>query len=173
MKKQQYRSAKTSINSKKLPAIYNRLNWDTLNRYICPNDYGYRAVLDIGAGRFTDHIKEFVESKGWLYFPYDPWNQGSHVNTLSLRCHPTLVICSNVLNVIAEDDVKDAVHDMVKTFRCPYFITVYEGDKNNIPRVTHNGESYQRNALLDYYCDRDEITCKHTITKMNFIQFLK
>ena len=68
---QEFTSAKTSINSKRLPAIYNKLNWSKLWRdsaSIPP------VVLDVGAGKYISHIKEFVESQGFVYAPYDPYN---------------------------------------------------------------------------------------------------
>ena len=60
-------------------------------------------MLDVGAGRHIAHIKEFVESQGFAYAPYDPYNLPKATNNTSLRLKPAVVICSNVFNVIKDD----------------------------------------------------------------------
>ena len=48
---QTYTSANTSVNSKRLPAIYKKIDWYRIKNY-----YGDLVVLDIGAGKYTQHI---------------------------------------------------------------------------------------------------------------------
>lgn len=51
---QNFTSAATAVNGKagKLPAIYKKIDFEGL------------AVLDIGCGRYTDHINDFVTAEG-------------------------------------------------------------------------------------------------------------
>ena len=55
-------SKNTSINVKKLPAIYGRLNWDALRERWAKitNFERTPVVLDFGCGRYTDHIEHFL-----------------------------------------------------------------------------------------------------------------
>ena len=107
-------SKATSINKTKLPAIYNKIDWDALQVL------RGRNVLDYGCGRYTDHVKAFVESKGFTYTGYDPyWKQD-----FDWSKHYDVVICSNVLNVIDDDAEMEHVHTTVRSFNVPYFITV-------------------------------------------------
>ena len=89
-------SARTSINSGRLPAVYSRIPYFTA-----------RVVLDWGCGKYTDHIRAALPGH-LCYLPYDPFNQPEDVNrdTLALvriaiqTGTPVTAICSNVLNVI-------------------------------------------------------------------------
>jgi hypothetical protein len=167
---QQFTSAKTSINSHKLPAIYNKLNWAKLREEIKSLP---RVVLDVGAGRHIDHIKEFVISKGFIYAPYDPYNLPEETNRNSLSLVPTIVVCSNVFNVIKEKDIHYQIHSLIREKDCPFFITVYEGDKSLIGRPTLKDTSYQRNETLDCYLMRhDEIIAKKVITLEKYKKYL-
>lgn len=42
--RQSYSSKNTSINSKRLPAVYNKIKWSS---------FSGQTVLDIGAGKYT------------------------------------------------------------------------------------------------------------------------
>jgi hypothetical protein len=68
-------SKNTSINSKKLPAIYNRLDWDALRERWAKITKFDRTpiVLDFGCGRYTDHIEQFLTTKGFIFRGYDPF----------------------------------------------------------------------------------------------------
>lgn len=163
-------SAKTSINSKKFPAIYNKLDWLALRQNA---KHSNPVVLDIGAGRYIEHIKEFVESKGFTYAPYDPYNLPKSTNVLSLRLEPDVIICSNVLNVIKEDDVIHNLHVMIRIRRCPFFITVYQGNKTSVGASTMNGQSYQRNApLSSYIFSEQDITYRNVLTSSIYKKYI-
>lgn len=140
---QQYTSANTSVNSKRLPAIYKKIHW---------NLFANGVVLDIGAGKYTEHIKEFLKTWNIDYIPYDPYNLSVADNLYaSSRFHEaTCVICSNVFNVIKEMQVIYDLHDMITSFKVPYFISVYEGDKTWIGRETRKG-CWQRNETKEAY----------------------
>lgn len=134
--KQTYTSANTSINKNKLPAIYNKIDWE---------QYSYMSVLDIGCGKYTNHIEELMKSHNNSYCGYDPYNKPN-----SQLDYCLIGICSNVLNVIdSEDAIIEVVEQLAKYTR-QSFITVYEGDKSGIGKVTKN-DCYQRNQKLDWY----------------------
>ena len=98
--RQSYSSKNTSVNSKKLPAIYNKIKW---------NSFSGQTVLDIGAGKYTQHIKSFLSRWGIHYVPFDPYNCSAEDNLYASCVHPDVVICSNVFNVIKE---KEVIYDL-------------------------------------------------------------
>lgn len=171
LKFQEFTSAKTSINSKRLPAIYNKLHWRDLwknSGYITP------VVLDIGAGKHIAHIKKHLNSLGFSYAPYDPYNLPDSINEHSLSMKPSIVICSNVFNVIKEKEVLYRLHDLVRSKNCPFFITVYEGNKSLTGHPTMNNQSYQRNETIDFYLMRwDEIIYKRVITLPDYKKYVQ
>ena len=138
MKEQKCTSKATSVNSKKLPAIFKKIQFN-------PGD----LVQDWGAGKYTDHIREYVESKGCQYHPYDPYNlPGSEV----WPCNVT--VCSNVLNVIDSDEVlEETIYDMDYVSADYVYISVYEGDGSGVGKVTKK-DCYQRNQKLSWYFDK-------------------
>lgn len=139
--RQSYSSKNTSINSKRLPAIYNKIKW---------RSFSGQTVLDIGAGKYTQHIKDFLSLWGIHYVPFDPYNCSAEDNLYASCVHPDVVICSNVFNVIKEKEVIYDLYKMIRSFEVPYFITVYEGDKSWIGRETKK-DCYQRNETIDAY----------------------
>jgi hypothetical protein len=167
---QRFTSAKTSVNSKRLPAIYNKLDWEALRKDAWrPNP----VVLDIGAGKYIDHIKEFVESKGFVYAPSDPFNLPTSLNRHAANLIPSVIICSNVLNVIEEDRVVLSILKRIHKHTCPFFITVYVGDKTGIGHSTHNGEAFQRNCPIGSYRLITDVIYKNVITSEEFKRYIK
>ena len=56
-------SKNTSINSSKLPAVYNKINWEELWVEWVTQNNGLNPIgiiLDYGCGRYTQHIQDFV-----------------------------------------------------------------------------------------------------------------
>lgn len=146
---QTYTSAATSINSGRLPAVYGRIP--------------FRAgglVMDIGCGKYTDHIRSALS--GTTYLPYDPYNQPDDVNNSTLFAvlqaicdgAPVDVVCSNVLNVIDDDDtlleLADWIGHIVRATGGTGYITVYEGNRSGTGRQT-GPDQYQRNEPLRNY----------------------
>lgn len=150
---QNFTSAATSINSRKLPAVYRKMSF-------LPGE----IVVDYGCGRFTDHITKHLQ--GVEYLPYDKFNQPESVNihtagrlaeiSLSRNRCPFTFICSNVLNVIDDDET---IQEILGTFaafiagpgpQVRAVITVYEGDRSGVGRQTGK-DSWQRNQKLAEY----------------------
>ena len=147
---QTYTSRETSINRKKLPAVYGKAELNARN------------VFDYGCGRYTEHIREHVESLGKCYFPYDPYNVNPLDNwrsdesvTLLLKNGVAVdVICSNVLNVIDDEEeiryITDGISNVVRKGGGTAYFTVYEGDRSGVGRATGE-DQYQRNERLKDY----------------------
>lgn len=146
---QKYTSANTSINKCKLPKVYSKTKLSG-------------TVLDFGCGRYISHIRNHLSKWDVEYLPYDPFNQPSNVNADSLgkvrisikRKNPVNVVCSNVLNVIDDDDVVQNICRRVeyiaeKTHGKAY-VTVYEGNKTGIGKAT-GADQYQRNEPIASY----------------------
>ena len=129
---QKISSANTSINSTKLPKGFGVVRWDVL-----PSHF---RLLDYGGGRYTQHVKEFVESKGGTYWNYD---------RAALASNPHIILCNNVLNVIQEDEIIFGIINKLTNYDVPVIISIYEGDKSGVGKVTTKG--YQRNQKTDEY----------------------
>ncbi|ELP6119205.1 TPA: hypothetical protein I7730_14710 [Vibrio vulnificus] len=149
--KQSCTSKKTSINSNKLPKGISALS---------DLPMGGKIVFDYGCGRFLNS-RQFVSDLGGLYLGFDPFNRTSFENQVSLMYwfsgRVDYIVCSNVLNVISEDDlVQDIctkVLDKVVECGAVALFTVYEGNKSGIGRLVRD-DQYQRNEPLGCYLAR-------------------
>ena len=146
---QKFTSANTSINSTKLPKVYRKVPLKG-------------AVLDYGCGKYVDHIRHHLyENDGWL-LPYDPYNQSNEVNFDTMRKLKKImengehlnIVCSNVLNVIDDDEmvqmIADRIQQWINETDGTAYITVYEGNKSGVGRQTGK-DQYQRNEPLVFY----------------------
>lgn len=150
---QTHTSATTSINKTKLPAVYNRFT-------LAPGS----VVLDYGCGRYTDHIRRHAAMQlCCAYLPFDPYNQPRKTNQKSLIKFteltadtdlPAVVVCSNVLNVIDNDDTVQAVANHLVRLATMAggraLVTVYEGDGSGNGRET-GPDQWQRNEKIRSY----------------------
>ena len=147
---QRFTSRNTSINSTKLPAVFRRAALSA------------RLVMDYGSGKHTAHIDEYIRNQHRVYLPYDPYNQPEDVNrytatmvinAMYLR-NPVDVICSNVLNVIDDDDtlrrIARHIEEITTTTGGTGYVTVYEGNRSGCGRQT-GADQYQRNEPLRNY----------------------
>lgn len=132
---QKYTSANTSINSTKLPAIYGKvkeLNNSTM------------SVIDYGCGKYLESYKAKVNCQ---LFGYDPYN---HPIRSALNRRYDVAICSNVLNVIRERSIRDLVLKELRRLAPLVYITVYEGNKSGVGKVTKK-DCWQENRKLPDY----------------------
>lgn len=141
--RQEYTSADTSINT--VSAVYKKLG------SLCGE-----VILDYGGGKY-DSNKDYMEKMyNTLVLVYDPYNRTSEHNHKVLSYFTKKparhVVCSNVLNVIKEDDV------ILEILRHIYslmdkngwlYIKIYERDKSGIGCKTTKG--WQRNQKLSEY----------------------
>ena len=137
-------SAKTSINSKKLPKLFSLGIIEEAS-----------TILDYGCGKYTEHIAEFCESElGSTYYGFDPFNQTPEQNDASLWKvlgeQNVTVTCSNVLNVIDDDETLVNILERMRKLGDRLVVTVYEGDKSGKGRYTQY-DCYQRNMKLKQY----------------------
>lgn len=139
---QKYSSADTSINT--VNKVYTTM----------PFERG-STVLDYGGGKYDSNI-EYMANKGVSVSVFDPFNRSpDHNSKVMARFkakHPNYIVNSNVLNVIAEDEiVKDVIkniHKIAGKNTICYF-AIYEGNKTGIGKSTSKG--YQRNQkAIDY-----------------------
>lgn len=114
---QKYTSANTSINSTKLPRIYSLV-------HVNENE----TVIDYGCGKYFDSY-----NLGDNFFGYDPFNRDDKE---VLNRKYDIAFCSNVLNVIAERDVRLEVLRTLKNLAKRIYITVYEGNRSGVSKVT-------------------------------------
>ena len=144
---QKYSSAKTSINSTKLPAIYKMIKFT-------PGTVG----IDYGGGKF-DNARDWLANQDVELWVYDPYNRTSEENRQAVKAvrqngGADFAICSNVLNVIAEDSARLNVLRNIKNLTKSggdIYITVYEGKGNAEEGETKSG--YQRNRKTADYLD--------------------
>ncbi len=141
---QEFTSAETSINGNQLPAIVKMINLkpDTLN-------------IDYGGGKY-DNVTEYYKEQGVTSLVYDPYNRDSKHNSEVLNAirkngGADSVICSNVLNVIKEENARNTVikniYNILKTGSPAYF-TVYESDGKGIEGPTSKGYQLRRKTAL-------------------------
>ncbi len=167
-------SKNTSVNSTKVPAIYNKIDWEGLAHWYRANKF-YNPVFyifDVGCGRNPEIIHDYLCDRlneydnRWRYLPYDPYWLDEHTNERSLETwygHRNTIgcmICSNVLNVLQDDEqvsrLFKMMHDGWKYYQVPYFITIYEGDKSGVGKVS-KADCWQRNMRTKDYLDWNKI----------------
>lgn len=144
---QKYSSAATSINSSKLPAVFNLVDFEegTIN-------------LDYGGGRF-DNATTALAERGVTNLIYDPFNRTKEHNDAVIRAvrdegGADTITCSNVLNVIAEQEVRLSVIKNIKKLLKPNgvaYFTVYEGNGTGIGAESPKG--YQLNKKTRDYVE--------------------
>lgn len=144
--KQKYTSANTSINKKKVPAVFKKISWK-------PNTIN----LDIGGGKYNTatiylhgfHVKNLI---------VDKYNRSEEHNLAMLEIvrqngGADTVVCSNVLNVISEKEIRLEVindcHNNLKDNGICYFY-IYEGDSSGIGKETKK-DCWQNNLKTKYY----------------------
>jgi len=131
--KQKYTSADTSINSKKLPAIYRMIKGRVTEN---------ETVLDYGCGKYFDDYNLPENFHG-----YDPFNRP---NETELNRQYDVALCSNVLNVIMEKEIRLDLLRTLQKLADRIMITVYEGDKSGEGKETKE-DCFQLNRKKKEY----------------------
>ena len=142
---QKYKSSETSVNSGRLPAIVHI--WDDC---IISGE----TILDYGCGKY-DNTREYLESKGFKYFGYDPFNRTPEENwKATAHVNYDCAILSNVLNVVAEQNVRLNILWHIKMMLDPeakLYIKVYEGNGSGVMKVNEKKNSCQLNLKTREY----------------------
>lgn len=144
---QEFDSAKTSINSSKLPAVYKMIS-------IPKGSVG----VDFGGGSF-DNAVEHISDLGATLYVYDPYNRSAEHNKQVIKMlkdngGADWAVNSNVLNVIKEQDARRAVLENISKItkpNAPIYITVYEGRGDRKEGPTKSG--YQLNRKTQDYLE--------------------
>jgi len=144
--KQSYTSRNTSINSRKLPMIYNRAAKHITGK-----------VLDYGCGKYTALIAEHAKKNGFAWSGYDKYNQTAEQNAHAFR-KADIVISSNVLNVIKEQEVRAEVLQKMAKRGNKLLITVYEGDKSGKGRRSQADCWQENRKTADYLAEVEQAT---------------
>lgn len=132
--RQRYTSKGTSVNTQKVPAIFRKIDCS-------------QSIFDWGCGKAPEIIRQHVESHGGSYYGYDPFNG---VGNFPKGGKFDLVTFSNVLNVIAEDEILIDEVFTALTLATMVTIAVYEGNRSGIGRQSKE-DCYQRNQPLSWY----------------------
>lgn len=144
---QEFDSADTSINSSKLPAVYNLIS-------IPKGTVG----VDFGGGRFNNAV-EHIRDLGATLCVYDQYNRTDQHNremlkTLKANGGADWAVNSNVLNVIKEQEARQSVLRNISKITksgAPIYITVYEGRGDAKEGPTKSG--YQLNRKTQDYLE--------------------
>lgn len=166
---QEVSSMMTSINTKKLPAIWGKLNiFKDIHK-----------IVDYGAGRpettnlVMDRLKRlFNLAERPTYFPYDPYWGDVDMNDNALY-HLTekqdidLCICANVLNVVDCDTIHEIIKNVTRARQ--WVFQIYEGDKSGEGRFTKPGCWQQNKRTREYLWIFNELGVKGVVVKGNFI----
>lgn len=145
---QQYTSKDTSINTSKVPAVFKMVSWipGTIN-------------LDYGGGK-ADTATEYLAEKEVTNLIYDPYNRSSEHNrsviqTIRSNGGADTATCSNVLNVIKEEEARlnvlKNIRKLLKSSGTAY-ITVYEGKGTGEAKQSQD-DAYQLHRKTADYLD--------------------
>lgn len=183
MSEQTYTSKNTSVNITKVPAIYNRINWDKIRKTF-PQKNKF-SVFDFGCGREWKHIAKYMREKGWAWFGFDPYweNFTSDFNVFDTMLksnlrepeHLCVILTSNVLNVIDDMGMIGRIQQYCSQDpNLIYFHKIYRGDKSGIPKVT-KVDCFQWNKPAEFYINHqfDVVKGGEYITHSLYTQFLK
>lgn len=163
IQEQEFDSSITSINKSKLPAVFSNknvvLNPGTVN-------------LDYGGGKY-DNVAEYLKDKDVINLVYDPFNRSKDHNkdVLSIvkkNGGADTITCSNVLNVIAERNVRlSALKNMDRLIKLggTVYITVWEGDGSGSGKPNKEKNSYQTNMKIKDYVEEVEQVFSNVVRK--------
>lgn len=159
---QKYTSKNTSVNHKKVPYIVNHIDWKQFSGGRC---------LDYGSGKLNPETFYIISGEGIQYLPYDPYWLNEKTNSKAMCLYPTVIICSNLLNVIDSDEEVKRIHNYIRGLKVPYFIKIFEAKGDGIGRET-KPDCWQRNEKTSAYLYPDEIIYKGIITKPEYKKYI-
>lgn len=122
-----------------------------------------KFILDIGGGKYNDAAYYAFNELHSLVHVYDKYNRDEDDNRFVLQFdNYHVAILSNVLNVIDDREERIALLIMAKMKAKMTLISVYEGDRSGIGKVSKK-DCYQLNRKLeDYIGEVNEVfgTCE-------------
>ena len=111
-------------------------------------------ILDYGGGKYDKNI-EYMKNKNSFVYVYDKYNRSKDYNAttkgICSKRPPDYIVCSNVLNVIYEDEIIEEILEDIYLYaeNAIVLFAIYEGDKSGIGKETTKG--YQRNQKIKEY----------------------
>lgn len=152
---QKYSSKDTSVNSAKLPAIYN-LRSEQLKE---------KEILDIGGGKY-DIAKVWGAQNGSQVTIYDKFNRSEKENNEALAVQKyDVAIISNVLNVICEPEIRQSLVQLA-TEKAPItYITVYEGNGSGVGAVSKKDCWQENRKTKDYVKEIQSYVPEMSVTR--------
>lgn len=150
-------SKNTSINSKKVPAIFKKIEWI---------NHGETINVDIGGGKY-DTAVEYLKQFGIKNIIFDPYNRsmGENIKTICdvVMYGAESATISNVLNVIPQRGKRIDLLKKAKRWANVVFISVYEGDKSGVGRKTKKDCWQENRKLKEYFDEVGEVFEEYTI----------
>lgn len=155
---QQYSSRGTAINWKsgRLPAIFKLIHFPSNS-----------MILDYGGGttKSQELANQFLKNINSEDLVYDPFNRTREENEEVLRRlrdngGADVAICSNVLNVIAEESARISVlKNISKLTRsgAPVYFVVHEGDGSGFGKQTGKDQYQNNRKTADYISEIEQI----------------
>lgn len=142
---QEFSSANTSVNTHRLPAIYNALNPSIL-RGLNIFDYG------VGKVKTLHNVQRWGIINNIAVIGYDKFNLPRRYNQDMLKRLPNsnIIICSNVINTIKEDEIVQSIINLITQQSKPFFFKIYEGNKSGIG-TSNKPNCWQRNMRTKDY----------------------
>lgn len=185
MKNQPITSKFTSINSSKLPRVYNLIDWRQLkyDKIWCKNAFEggemfneQLIVYDYGCGRYPEPIGWFLKSLGIKYIGYDPyWCPEGYRNYPEEGYgweSADVFICSNVLNVICNWTEVKRISQLLRNQGKPWFITVYSGNGSLIGQETRK-DCWQWNKPIEsYIMNYKDVIKKKVLTNEKYWSYI-
>lgn len=112
-----------------------------------------KFVIDIGGGKYNDAADYALDKLDALVHVYDKYNRDEYNNAFVLAFNNyDVAILSNVLNVIDDYDERISVLKLAKKKAKIILISVYEGDRSGIGKMSKK-DCYQLNRKLEDYMD--------------------
>jgi hypothetical protein len=112
-----------------------------------------KTVLDLGCGNpITQQlIRDSFPNTNFILIDkfWMGTNMVDRAYKAACKYRPNLVIISNVLNVIDQDEDMYELISSAVLMKCPIYITIYEGNKSGVGCETSRG--YQRNQPTKWY----------------------
>jgi hypothetical protein len=128
-----------------------------LNKVYSKNIFHHGVIiLDYGGGKYNTNKDYMEKTYGAIFVIYDKYNRSDEENRIALEFasthHLDYIICSNLLNVIFENDVIEFILSDISCYAdddTQIIFAIYEGDKSNIGKETNKG--WQRNEKVKNY----------------------
>lgn len=174
---QTHSSENTSINSTKLPSLFNnkKVDWNDKNYDKSTIKYN----IDVGCGKYPQIITEKLKQSGVHNIPIDKnmdieqlAESNEEIKQILANGGSDYTTCSNVLNVLDKGhiihDVIEQCYSYLKVGGTSYF-TVYEGDGSGQSKETQKGDSWQNQRKTKEYVELVEDVYGNAELKGNLI----